>query len=251
MIQLIAGFAIAALLTVLLGEAMSLSLSDDDRILLFVVLLLVQFALFALVMAIVDLVNMAKHQKEDEPWPFVWKLLLGKLQAHRWPLALGGMSVVGLVGYLVVEMPGVIPDAKTPIANTTAHAVVAEPPAEALAAVLVSTAEPFVRKWAKAWETGQTDLYVTMYSPGFTPEDAMPRNQWEKLRRQRVDTAKQIVIEILELAVSPLGGNRAEAVFTQRYSSKGYKDISRKTMTMEYVDGQWLILTERAEPLPL
>ncbi|MBL0244848.1 MAG: hypothetical protein IPQ22_12945 [Rhodoferax sp.] len=64
MIQLIAGFAIAALLTVLLGEAMSLSLSDDDRILLFVVLLLVQFALFALVMAIVDLVNMAKHQRK-------------------------------------------------------------------------------------------------------------------------------------------------------------------------------------------
>ena len=251
MIQLIAGFAIAALLTVLLGDAMSLSLSDDDRIVLFVVLLLVQFALFALVMAIVDLVNLAKHQKKDEPWPFVWKLLLGKLQAHRWPLAVGGLAVVGLVGYLVVEMPGAILDANTPVANTTARTDVKEPPAKAPAAVQISTAAPFVRIWAKAWETGQTDLYLTTYSPGFTPEDAMPRNQWEKLRRQRVDTAKQIVIEILDLTVTPLNGNRAVAVFTQHYTSKSYKDISRKTLTMENVNGQWLILTERAEPLPL
>ncbi|MBK7314204.1 hypothetical protein [Candidatus Aalborgicola defluviihabitans] len=233
MIQLIAGFAIGTA-DRSAGRSHVPVLSDDDRILLFVVLLLVQFTLVCVGDGDCGSGEHGQTPKGRRAVAVCLEAVAAKLQAHWWPLALGGMSVVGLVGYLVVEMPGVIPDAKTPIANTTAHAVVAEAPAEALAAMQVSTAEPFIRKWAKAWETGQTDFGRDHGSPGFTPEDAMPRNQWEKLRRQRVDTAKQIVIEILDLTVTPLNGNRAEAVFTQHYTSKSYKDISRKTLTMEY-----------------
>jgi adhesin transport system outer membrane protein len=39
-------------------------------------------------------------------------------------------------------------------------------------------------------------------------------------------------------------GNKTEVSFTQEYGSKDYRDVVEKTLSMEYVKGEWKILKE-------
>jgi HAMP domain-containing protein len=106
-----------------------------------------------------------------------------------------------------------------------------------------------IRIWAKAWEARNITEYFSIYSPSFVPANQVSRKEWEISRRQRISSAKNIVIEIREIKVTYSDQNRAEAVFIQNYSASGKSDKSQKTLSLAYVETGWKILSESAQPI--
>lgn len=124
-----------------------------------------------------------------------------------------------------------------------AAAVSIEPPDQRL------SVEKAIRAWVAAWASGEVDEYLAAYGPSFTPEDGLSRETWSDIRRKRISNAKDIAIEVDDLAIKTMDAFRAEAVFVQRYSARGFHQRSRKTLILDGSGGHWKIVSEHSEEI--
>ena len=94
------------------------------------------------------------------------------------------------------------------------------------------------------------DEYLAAYSADFVPADNMPRKKWEQVRRQRVGGASSIiVVSVQSLDVEPVGKDRVQAMFVQKYQSGEMADLTRKKLVLKREANAWKILSEQATPL--
>jgi hypothetical protein len=133
--------------------------------------------------------------------------------------------------------------AQAPLEATPA-AVSAEPPpapvedGEALARSLVE-------RWRQAWTTRDVEAYLASYGPAFSPPKGQSRAQWEAARRDNLSSRGSIEVGIHELRTEPVGGQQMAVHFLQDYVSPIYQEKAQpKTLLLEQVDGQWLIVGE-------
>jgi Domain of unknown function (DUF4440) len=103
-----------------------------------------------------------------------------------------------------------------------------------------------VQAWARAWAAGDVDQYLAMYSPAFKPANGLTREQWEAVRRLRVQKSRDITVAIEQLSIEIIAPDRARAVFTQNYKAINLKENSRKTLELFQINGLWKISSERA-----
>lgn len=111
--------------------------------------------------------------------------------------------------------------------------------AEARAAI-----EQTVHGWAQAWSRQDVPAYLAYYADNFVPPRGLDRAAWEAERRRRVQTPKQIKVEVSDLNIE-VKGDKAQARFRQRYEADHLKGTYRKTLDLERQDGQWRIIKER------
>jgi hypothetical protein len=109
---------------------------------------------------------------------------------------------------------------------------------EANRAVMVA-----VKRWADAWSKQDPDGYIAMYSPTFKPKD-MTRSQWEAYRRDRLTKPKSIRVELSDQKAVMLTKNKMRVTFNQMYASDALKANDKKTLELELIDNQWLIISE-------
>jgi adhesin transport system outer membrane protein len=104
--------------------------------------------------------------------------------------------------------------------------------------------------WAKAWKTKDVNGYIAFYSPTFKPEEGSYES-WISNRRERISKAQGIDIKISDLQVVPSFDKPDEydISFVQDYSSKNYKERSRKVLTWKETKGIWQIIRERNLPM--
>jgi tetratricopeptide (TPR) repeat protein len=105
--------------------------------------------------------------------------------------------------------------------------------------------EEAVLVWAKFWSDKNTSAYLKAYSADFEPEGKQTRAAWEKERRLRIDSKKNITVTITDLVVR-VKGDQAVATFHQAYRADHLSVTSRKTLDMKNVAQHWLITREVA-----
>lgn len=133
---------------------------------------------------------------------------------------------------------------KTPVAPTPV--VVATPiPAPILAPAgdckkLASATDT----WMTAWNNKDFAAYLGAYSAVFVPALGMSRSQWESLRKKRLNRSGQINTTLKDLQTPKCDGKTADVAFTQQFDSKDYKDVVRKTLSFEFIRGDWKIVRE-------
>ncbi len=103
-----------------------------------------------------------------------------------------------------------------------------------------------VRGWAQAWSRKDAEAYLGFYDKAFQTPGGESRNDWEKLRRQRVQGPKTISVGIDAPRVSRDGEARASVTFHQDYRSDRHNSRSTKTLLLgKSEDGRWRILQEK------
>ena len=105
-----------------------------------------------------------------------------------------------------------------------------------------------VRAWAEAWSEQRVTEYLSYYSPDFSPEGAMSRQEWLAWRRERVAAPEYIRIAITALEISLPEEGAASVAFFQTYRSDTFTDTVRKTLTLVREEGRWKIAREISSP---
>ncbi|MBK7548108.1 MAG: TolC family outer membrane protein [Rhodoferax sp.] len=103
---------------------------------------------------------------------------------------------------------------------------------------------PAVEAWASAWNRKDASAYLGTYSDTFVPAKGLTHAAWEELRKKRI--AKQGEVKAVLKNMRPLRceANVADVAFTQEYGSVDYKDVVEKTLTLEFIKGEWRITRE-------
>ncbi|MBF0180152.1 MAG: tetratricopeptide repeat protein [Magnetococcales bacterium] len=106
-----------------------------------------------------------------------------------------------------------------------------------------------IRAWAAAWSAKNIDQYLAAYSPRFQPfaKSLKSRADWEKNRREVIGRAGSIQIQVADLQVNLLNDHRAQVSFTQNYTSKNFRDVVKKSLSMEREENGWKIVREYAD----
>jgi hypothetical protein len=105
--------------------------------------------------------------------------------------------------------------------------------------------------WATAWSDNDIETYLSYYADEFQPlQQGQSREQWEALRRSRLQN-QDIRIIVSNASVHEIRGDVVEVRFTQRYTSRSYKDRVIKSIEMIRTDAGWRFISEQEiEKLP-
>ena len=126
----------------------------------------------------------------------------------------------------------------------------AQPVAEAVPVVIAAIpveqqVADAVDDWAAAWAAQDVTKYLAHYSLDFKPADGSSRAVWESQRRKTLARAKNIQLRLSDIKVSVQAENRASVNFKQSYRADNYTDAIRKTLELEKIGDEWLIVSEK------
>ncbi len=119
------------------------------------------------------------------------------------------------------------------------------PAAAPLAAASDATVLKAVNEWAEAWARRDNAAYLAAYDAGFVPQGGASRADWERRKRQALNAAKRIELEIDSPVVERTDDAAATVTFNQFYRSDSYRDAVVKQLRMVERDGRWLIVEEK------
>jgi tetratricopeptide (TPR) repeat protein len=103
--------------------------------------------------------------------------------------------------------------------------------------------ESAVNAWASAWSDKDVDGYLAAYGGSYAPS-GQSHEQWAAERRARIVGKSSISVKVEQLEVS-VQGDKATARFREDYKAGSLTANSRKTLTLQKVNGKWLIEQER------
>jgi len=102
-----------------------------------------------------------------------------------------------------------------------------------------------IEQWQEAWQTGDTDRYLSFYSDQFSPSSGLTLAAWRQQRQERVSTDNPITLELSEFEVVLAEDNKKATVsFDQIYQSSDFQEQSRKELVL-LKDEEWRIVAER------
>ena len=107
----------------------------------------------------------------------------------------------------------------------------------------------FLREWKRAWESLDTEKYLSYYSRDFINSEGMNYERF-KAHKERVNQSKRFIklhIESKSFLLSPKnGGQIAVLRINQDYASDNFKSTTRKTLYLREEQGQWKIIGDIA-----
>ena len=105
--------------------------------------------------------------------------------------------------------------------------------------------ESSLNNWAKAWSSQDVDLYLERYSDEFLPPKGLSREVWESQRKIRLASPDYIKVNLSDIKINYHEVNFADIEFIQNYQSNTYTDTVKKSLSMQNVEGDWLIVAEK------
>lgn len=154
-----------------------------------------------------------------------------------------------------VDAGGVAADALPYALLAKVPKVEATPVAEALASVVLSKAQlasaeavlAVIDQWAKAWQSKDVAGYLATYGEGFQPTNGISRDDWAKLRRQRISDKRVIQLELRDIEVQTEGADRMRVNFVQDYRADQFVERgTAKSMVLALEKDGWRILAEES-----
>lgn len=150
---------------------------------------------------------------------------------------------LGLAQKIAQVTPNVLrPTDAKPVSHQPATAVV-QPQSKSPATGAQAAVEQAVQTWAQAWASQDIQAYYAAYSPNFEPPAGAALPEWKAMRKELIVNKPSIALAVDNLQVQTQG-DRATARFLQHYSAGTIKSRTRKTLQLERVNGQWLIVRE-------
>lgn len=151
-----------------------------------------------------------------------------------------------------MEVPAVMtiakPDLPQPSVAVTPAPVIPAPvpmPVQATPENSCQKITTIVQSWITAWNNKDIQSYLSNYSDSFVPAKNLTREQWETLRKKRVNKQGGITAVLKDIkAPAKCDSNKAEVSFSQEYGSDDYRDTVEKTLSLEFTSGQWKIVRE-------
>lgn len=149
----------------------------------------------------------------------------------------------------VVAPPAASPKPVLPAATPGTPVADGKPAAPATASPVASPDETpqitqALQGWAAAWTAKKVNVYLGYYSKEFKTPDRLSRSAWEQQRRERIEAARKIDVRLDGFKIRQ-EGERATVRFVQHYRSERLNSSVGKTVVLERVGKQWLILEER------
>ena len=107
----------------------------------------------------------------------------------------------------------------------------------------------FVEGWKAAWEDEDMTAYMARYAQTFR-HNGRDRAAWRDYKEGVFARRTNIRVEIANLWIRQLAGNRYVVGFDQRFKSDDYNDYGVKTLVLEGCPGAFRIAAEHWRPLP-
>ncbi len=98
--------------------------------------------------------------------------------------------------------------------------------------------------WSAAWSDKNVPQYLSNYSGDFRVPGKLSRNDWEKLRRSRLNRPRYISLDVDFENFEFVETNVIDVYFTQSYNSNTFSDITDKILRMRKEGHAWKILAE-------
>lgn len=105
--------------------------------------------------------------------------------------------------------------------------------------------DQFIAEWLHAWRNADLDRYLSHYGARFRDSQGKNLSQWRDYKRAIFDERPDQQIQIKDLAIKALKGNRYQIRFRQDYRSADYADSGIKTLIIEGCPGEFQIVSER------
>lgn len=107
----------------------------------------------------------------------------------------------------------------------------------------------FLDEWKRAWESLDTERYLSFYSQDFINSEGMGYQRFKE-HKERVNQSKTFIRLHLEdkafLLSQKDGGQIAVLRIDQNYSSDNFKSYSRKILYLKEEQGRWKIIADIA-----
>ncbi len=100
-----------------------------------------------------------------------------------------------------------------------------------------------LESWRSHWEKANFASYIAHYSPTFIGT-SRNRVEWEKDRKRMIAGRKIESITINQVVVQKTAELAARAYFKQYFQATDFKQSGEKTLMLERINGQWLIVSE-------
>jgi len=112
-------------------------------------------------------------------------------------------------------------------------------------AVSAEAALTVIDQWAKAWQSKDVAGYLATYGERFHPVNGMSRDEWAKLRRQRIADKRVIQLELRDIKVQTEAEDRVWVNFIQDYRADQFVERgTAKSMLLVLEKDGWRILAE-------
>ena len=105
--------------------------------------------------------------------------------------------------------------------------------------------ESSLNNWAKAWSSQDIDLYFERYSDEFLPSKGLSREVWKSQRKIRLASPDYIKVNLSDIKINYHEENFSDIEFIQHYQSNTYTDTVKKSLSMQNIEGDWLIVAEK------
>lgn len=100
--------------------------------------------------------------------------------------------------------------------------------------------ENIQRKWARLWSQRDAQGFLKLYDPAFPDFE-----RYAETRTRRINTAKDISVELQDLTLSSTGPQTVVARFTQHYRSDAYQDSVTKELVWRRTADGYRIVSEK------
>jgi len=111
--------------------------------------------------------------------------------------------------------------------------------------------ESSLNNWAKAWSSQDVTVYLESYSEEFLPSNGLSRNAWESQRKIKLVRPDYIKVNLSDIKINHHQDNLADIEFMQHYQSNTYSDTVKKMLSMQKIEGEWLIVAENVIAIDL
>jgi murein L,D-transpeptidase YafK len=105
----------------------------------------------------------------------------------------------------------------------------------------------FMKSWGKAWESGNTNKFMSYYASDFINSDGMNYQSFKR-QKEKVNRGKKFIRVAVEnpamLLLQEKGGQVAVVRFTQRYRSSNFTSDARKLFYLKKGEAGWRIIGE-------
>ncbi|MES9875497.1 MAG: L,D-transpeptidase family protein [Candidatus Sedimenticola sp. PURPLELP] len=105
--------------------------------------------------------------------------------------------------------------------------------------------ETFVKQWLSAWKGADLNRYLELYGDGFKDNRGRDLAQWGEYKKRLFSERPNQKIEIDNIQVRPIKGDRYQVSFRQRYQSSNHSDYGIKTLMLDGCPGKFKIVSER------
>jgi hypothetical protein len=102
-----------------------------------------------------------------------------------------------------------------------------------------------IDRWARAWRSKDVAGYLAAYGEDFQPADGISRDDWARLRRQRISDKREIQLELRDIEIQTEAADRVRVNFLQDYRADRLVERgAAKSLVLALEKDSWRILAE-------